>query len=990
MERPSINIRSWDRDFDPQTHAVSEDEIEGNEDNHDNNNDEDDDEDEEGGGGVNDSYPSDEAKLAADAEVQEILSENDEEFPETLIDQNEMMETSDDQDIMGSPHSSFSYDDTITDQEIDGLTNYNIILEYPQLNFKNDQLLSFIEELNDWFTFKDLQQLKDILHISKNTRLSKLPVLRDNLIKYKNTQNGGKLLQELLSLAYLSMGSFNDARSHADIVDKIRINISEMIKCEGLFEVLTDIIIESSAKLTEPTNLEVNVDMKQLKLISSHYFYSLTIVFIMLLLFNTGELDDHKSKKSVNTLINEKEIMIEILKALDRWKWISINSDNEDPSIILESMSSKVIDSEKIKVMVVSQFRLRNTLNFLNNLILFQFGDLKKLKATEDFLKFKFEDCEKSNKDEGKSITTLDYNYYVHELLCRYPTYTPPKLENSEILELIVKNEKPSSMSKLINVESLPINQHQNLKNSKENLFNMSNGPPEIHIATPMPSPTLTPQHTGNTKNCSSISEFDHSSNEIKKKLYITQSSFPNIYPSTDNSNVPRSIQEAVNIFYNNINDDFNTKQFTTVFEEFIVKENGIHTNSISDTSNKKDSFIFTEKDIEENPMFEDEIQSLQNVEEFYTKGLPYLNSLVSIVLKLLNSNIIPSQQTDGKTRQRTPYTSKYQDAEKPYLSSKLNPFEKQKLEVERIKETMLKNASTIIMLLQEWFKLSHVLKFEYFSTLLYDQDFLIYLFRYLDSNKIQAFSGKEVDFKEKDTLINNRIVYCDYKVLYYLEDYNFFKKCLALSTNKEKEIKHDDEIGDFQSIFEKKTNKEDINPLSFILPFVPHSQVFTVINPNLRCCILLSNLLGSMYLTIEKFKIQRIYKLIGLRPTEILRFYLTLHNEHFYSPILKTIKLISPFIGKKWRANNMDLISFVYLFEKIGLKDPWLNNFLSVGIEENTKRGYDNESALRSLVKYYNYSNYGETLKKVGYSNDINEFMMDLEGTGDYFANNL
>lgn len=315
MERPSINIRSWDRDFDPQTHAVSEDEIEGNEDNHDNNNDEDDDEDEEGGGGVNDSYPSDEAKLAADAEVQEILSENDEEFPETLIDQNEMMETSDDQDIMGSPHSSFSYDDTITDQEIDGLTNYNIILEYPQLNFKNDQLLSFIEELNDWFTFKDLQQLKDILHISKNTRLSNLPVLRDNLIKYKNTQNGGKLLQELLSLAYLSMGSFNDARSHADIVDKIRINISEMIKCEGLFEVLTDIIIESSAKLTEPTNLEVNVDMKQLKLISSHYFYSLTIVFIMLLLFNTGELDDHKFKKSVNTLINEKEIMIEILKA---------------------------------------------------------------------------------------------------------------------------------------------------------------------------------------------------------------------------------------------------------------------------------------------------------------------------------------------------------------------------------------------------------------------------------------------------------------------------------------------------------------------------------------------------------------------------------------------------------------------------------------------------------------------------------------------------
>ncbi|GAV27834.1 hypothetical protein PMKS-001302 [Pichia membranifaciens] len=947
------------------------------------------------------------------------------EFPDTLIDKDEMVETSDDQDILGSPHSSFSYDDTLSEHEIDGLTNYNIILEYPQLTFENVQLLPFVDELNDWFSHKDLKHLKTISQIAANISVADLPTIRENLRNFFDGGNlkddsYGKVLESLLHLAYIAMGCFNNASSQLDIKNHIFENVVHIIKCEGLVPIVIDIVLYNAIQLTDCGNLEFKVSFIKQKLLSSQFFFALTVLYIVVLSFNSEELNEYDEKRALSDIFAEKNIMVGILKAIDRWKWISSNCENDDPTLVVESMNSKANDSEKRQVLVVTQFKIRNVLSLFNNLIIFQFGDLNQIESTKDFLKYKFEtsrakdECS-DNKDQAKNVNTassvdakkkedvgsavksenevddmsytissLDYEYYINELMSRYPTYSPPKYEISEILEMMIKNEGRDRISDLINVDSLLINQHQHLKNSKHNMAGFGNEPPDVHIATPMPSPTLTPQHTGNTRNYSNISEFEHTSNEIKKKLYITQSNFPNIYPSDDS--VPASIRHATNIFFHHIKDNANTQQFVSTFEEFINKENGY-------ASKKKDkpaNYIYTKKDINENPMFEDEIRSLINVENFYKQGIPYFNSLIFIILKLLISNTIPTQQSSesGKTRQRTPYVSKSSEDDKPYLSEKLSTFGKQKLEINRMKETMLKASSSILLMLQKWFKLSHVLKFEFFTTLLFDQEFLIYLFRYLDSNKIQAHAGKDFDIKETKSLINNRIVYCDYNVLYYLEDYNFFFKCLALSKNPNKEFEKVDELADFNSIFENVESSEAMNPLSFILPFVPHNRVFTIVNPNQRCCILMANLLQSMYYTISRFKIQRIYKLIGVRPTEILRFYLTLHNKLFYLPILKTIKLLSPFIGKKWRANNMDLISFVYLFHKIGLKDPWLNNFFNVGIEENTKRGFDNEVSLRSMIKFYNYEYYGDELSKHGFSRDCVEFMDEVEKlNGDFFA---
>ncbi|EIF48123.1 transmembrane hyphal anastomosis protein ham2 far11 [Brettanomyces bruxellensis AWRI1499] len=129
------------------------------------------------------------------------------------------------------------------------------------------------------------------------------------------------------------------------------------------------------------------------------------------------------------------------------------------------------------------------------------------------------------------------------------------------------------------------------------------------------------------------------------------------------------------------------------------------------------------------------------------------------------------------------------EDDKLPYIPSKLTCSEKQKLEVLRMKESTLKSSSTIIVLLSKWFKASHILKYEYFLSLLFDSNFITQSFRLLNSNKIHSRWSHSYDFKDPDSLMKNRLIYCDYEALYQLNDYNFlfegFKSLLRSKNSK-------------------------------------------------------------------------------------------------------------------------------------------------------------------------------------------------------------
>ncbi|VEU20436.1 DEKNAAC101374 [Brettanomyces naardenensis] len=957
-------------------------------------------------------------------EFQELDIMNDDYGESVIIDKNEMVETSDDQDLLSSPSSKLSFEGD-TEQDIDGFTNLNIILEYPRLNADFQELGSFEDEVQDWFSSNDLKGLKSVKLLCKNVPQEDSEIfIRESAASLQLLLHSGgncdeeKLLRQVINLSYLVMGGFGTADDQNDIIQRMIFQSSRLVSDRDIIKLLSEIVKSRANKLADSGNCETPLTHKTIQMWSNQLFYSLTILHIIVLTYLKNLNANYEQKSSLVELFDEEDLLGSVTKAIDKWRWISCESEDSEPSSIIDSISNtnggnysgnqnnntssngeqqggKKSARSQMSLSIIMAFKLRNVVIFFNDLILLQFGNLDQLRSTKEFLAFRNCDSKQTNATGEASlrITPLDYRRYRDELTTRYPTFTPPKYEISRILDASISNDEDVPEMTLPDLtSSISMLSSQGTLNKKRESNpggnNVFSNPPDIHIATPMPSPTLTPQHTGSSA-FSNTSEYERVNGDVKKKLFMTQSDFPNIYPFE--KDVPYSIKEATDIFYHHVKDDFYSKQFVSTFEEFVQEEKGVSRGK----GEIQKQFFYADSDIEKDPMFEPEIRSLQRVEKFYNENLPYLSSLIYVLIQIVSSNVLPAHADDRRFRQRGqrsqavfPYPPEESSDELrgPYFVKDLTPSDKQRLEVIRMKESTLKSASTIILMLSKWFKLSHILKFEYFAALLFDNNFISQSFRVLDSNKVHSQWGKSYDFKDPESLINNRLVYCDYQVLYRLKEYNFFIKALSLSDTSLKPFEPDTtEQEACEGIFQFKDGAASESMLSFILPFNAQCNI-SVENPNRRYCLIVTNLFKTVYGMISHFKIQRIYRLLEVRPTDTLRFYLTLFNESLYKPILKIIKLMSPFSGKKWRANNMDLISFVYLFYKVGLKDRWLTNYFTGSLEERLKVSYENEFALRCLLKYYNVRNYSGTLKKFGYSSQDRDFMKDLRKSDDDF----
>lgn len=944
-----------------------------------------------------------------------------------LEDKNELLEAGDDS-------SSFSHDEG--EAYIDGLSNYNIILEHPQLAFDGALVGGLRGEILDWFSEAEVKMVGTVANVGRQQNEKRSTNGLDNesshtsLAAYVKTLNSDDpfndasnlaTLEALVSLCHFSLGQFatNDPfETEEALLDSMRTNAIHIVREEGLIEAVCHVICSRASILTNVTLPPPS--SRSLKMVSMQLFYALTVLHMVLSTYNTeseASVTPLEGRGALIDALDKSSILIKLLCALESWESISASVEGKDPSSILETISAPNDPknaTEKFTFKFLAAFRMRNVVMVFNGLILVLFGNFTHLKSTSEFLHNRFD----SNPNERDHIiSSMDYEYYKNELVVRYPTFTPPTHSSSDIVKLAayqsfqmdqedgeIREGSSSSLgragsmvstasmgpltpsapliSNILNLSALPFNQHQHLKNNNQiNGMLVSNDPPDVHIATPMPSPTLTPQHTGSSRNYA-VSELKHPSSEVKKKLYVTQANFPNVCPK--DTEPPQSIKDAMEIFYSSVNDDFSTRQLFSSFEQFIQKEHGV-------LPAYNDSFQYTDDDIKDTPFFEPEINSLRRVEAFYKQGLPHLNALIKIIIQILTSSIIPthiSKEDESMAKNGTRQRQVNHGAQtKRHLNAlSLSMFERQKLEINRMRESMLKSATSIIVLLQEWFKLSHVLKFEYFTSLLYDQDYPIYLFRYLDSTKIQALSINSNDTSEYERLLNNTLVYCDYEVLYQKPEYNVLLAIMNINNKSYNAAKPLDKEALIDHIFEKLHEDPDKPaPLSFILPFAPNKAEFLVKNPNINACIVISNLFKSMSNVISNCKLQRIYKLLDLRPGDIFRHFLTLHNKNFYEPILAIVKMVAPFMGKKWRTNNMDLISFVYLFDTVGMKDVWLNNVVNSSIDDRISKSSDNEFSLRCLIKFYNFENYGlgagaqENIEQTEFFDQLDKFQGDF-----------
>lgn len=231
-------------------------------------------------------------------------------------------------------------------------------------------------------------------------------------------------------------------------------------------------------------------------------------------------------------------------------------------------------------------------------------------------------------------------------------------------------------------------------------------------------------------------------------------------------------------------------------------------------------------------------------------------------------------------------------------------------LEIVKAKELSLKSSAGILFILLKWFKLNHVLKAEQFAVLLYDSGYI---------NTCCAILGK-------------------YSLIY---DDKVFNKTLQ-SPNTFWNM-----CSKFNDTYVELLAKEDGN-------------TETVNEPLLTTITYLLKVLKK----VTGNKTHRL-KSLPLSVGTLFKQYYTIFNLDIYHPMLRIVRELTPFKNKRWKSEHMDLISGVFLYERLELIDNWVTG---KDISAELMDAYGQEVALRALIQFYNFEHYQKSLEELGY----------------------
>ncbi|KAL8836442.1 MAG: hypothetical protein Q9170_002930 [Blastenia crenularia] len=430
-------------------------------------------------------------------------------------------------------------------------------------------------------------------------------------------------------------------------------------------------------------------------------------------------------------------------------------------------------------------------------LILLVFGDSQDLGDSKKILR-EDSDVAKDESSEGFiTASPLDYHLFRQEITSKYPAYNPPppllpiELENNSILPPLPNHPSRRTSQENLNTVSGPTN----------------NGTPgsilvqPVHIATPAPSPPPSPAGPGGKggkkqnyqtnqnfpflyppldESCSIISGKGQA--ELQDQL---------LRKRWEGSDVPASILEAGQLFASRMRMSRSIRQLWDVRERFIRHERGWDEVSKDNASNGSSGSMNDEDD---NDMAEDNANTsnvaveevgednrqqttdtgvprrLDAIESFYRDALPHLQSVVLVLWKIVFTNVsymatqgtganglgvpngisFPDDHPDsGPVKRKINVRSAAQDS---VVNGHPAEFEDEadpvleELNTMRLREISSKAISAILLMLLKWFKLSHILKYEYLTQLLLDANYLPLILKYFAHQDIDRVVDQKID----------------------------------------------------------------------------------------------------------------------------------------------------------------------------------------------------------------------------------------------------
>ncbi|KAG9518003.1 hypothetical protein KCU73_g2922, partial [Aureobasidium melanogenum] len=606
--------------------------------------------------------------------------------------------------------------------------------------------------------------------------------------------------------------------------------------------------------------------------------------------------------------------------------------------------------------------------------ILISFGGIEKA----DEVKSSFQENVGEKDARGHPLITaspLDYHLFRQEITSKYPAYQPPP-------PLFAFEPENNTILPPLRHRQTKIDSNDNTASTGTGVHGASILHQAVHIATPAPSPPPSPAGPGGKGG--------------KKQNYQTNQMFPFLYPPLDEasndlggkgstelqdalagrkwkgSDVPASILEAADLFskrmratramkqlwdaridymrfergWSDANDDSDVEKF----DLYEPQENGFSLSEHEDVANK------AQKPKDQEPLSEND-RILEAVAQFYRDVLPQMQSVVFVLLKGM-----------ARVYADTTANPQAQAFENGHVPDGIS-ISAEQVDASRSTEITGKAVSSILLLLLKWFKLSHILRFEYLNQLLLDSGYIIAVLRIWQWQDIGRACHFMLDRPELD----------------------FFNFCRANSRNPvlpdfvtiDEAVESEDEAipppikfrRESEAISEVSassvppdytTHPPEVDELGYPTQAPPPAPIqnysyrntFTYIN-YLRVLQKITRRKAHRSLLLVSYKSSNVLKKSLRVPVDMMRYY-----------TLKLFKTQVPYCGRKWRQSNMKIITAVWLSVPSELRDDWLSGggggMGGAGpgdVDGTVEEALPLEQSLRSLTHWWNVRNYPDKM---------------------------
>lgn len=650
---------------------------------------------------------------------------------------------------------------------------------------------------------------------------------------------------------------------------------------------------------------------------------------------------------------------------------------------------------------------LTQALHLFWKAVLVLFGDVSDtFKHLQNVLQPKVDPFSAEASHPVLTASPLDYHLFRQEITSKYPAYSPPlplvplELEHKSMLPPLPHNPtRPDQIGGSVPGPDL------NGANGSASIFHQP-----VHIATPAPSPPPSPVGPGGKQG--------------KKQNYQTNQNFPFLYPPLDEtsnqiggkgmthmqdlmvgkkwegSDVPASIIEAGELFASRMRMTRAMRQLWTERDLFMRYDRGWRASEkenpagikFEGTSEKAKVCGVEAEDAKKIAEHLELKERLDMVESFFHHALPKLQSLVIVMMKVMLSNVQDialrnnniQDQNGGLNRSRSNPSLGQNQNSLPPMPPPIQPdtLNADELNNIRSREVSQKAISAAIFLLSKWFKLSHVLKFEYLTQLLLDSNYLQLTLKYFAHQNIEDMVAVQYD-REELSFFRFCHLNSDHPPLSPTSPQSdsdagssedeampppITRHRRSPTSSSEQiattlHVASPEQIGgpssgdgsDFGGSMAPSVDELG-NPIA-PLPMTPITEFsFRQFQTSIHLLRVLQK--------VTRAKSHRILLLVQFKSSQILKRILRVPDPNLRRYVLKLFKSQVPYCGRKWRQSNMRVITAIYLECRPDLRDEWLAGMHDSAVEGEVDEAVPLEWALRGLTYWWQKRTYPDVMK--------------------------